>query len=299
MALRLRGESTSDAADEVRDGASLPEPSNLITGEDILSDDAGEDDDGDENESLWPSVPGPLIAGLTFVPTFLAVLFGLSYLLSNVHETPPTASTRAPATAKVDVGRQMTPPPPESLRDPLGMPRTFEPPTTGSPIPGWPIPGSPIPGAPIAGIPRDSAPNDGAPAEGIRPSEPRDAPRTSSGENATRPAFERETPPAAPTLPPLARSPVPEPRPARSAESSRQPRAAVLTITPERTPTAESGKSREWTPAAAFADREAAGRLANSIQQQGYPVEIRQDQSSSRPWVVWIGAKPSGGERRR
>jgi hypothetical protein len=51
--------------------------------------------------------------------------------------------------------------------------------------------------------------------------------------------------------------------------------------------------------AAAFADREAARRLASSIQQQGYPVEIRQEQSSSRPWVVWIGAQPRGGERRR
>jgi hypothetical protein len=39
--------------------------------------------------------------------------------------------------------------------------------------------------------------------------------------------------------------------------------------------------------------------LASSIEKQGYPVEIRQDGSSSRPWVVWIGAQPSGGSRRR
>jgi hypothetical protein len=58
-------------------------------------------------------------------------------------------------------------------------------------------------------------------------------------------------------------------------------------------------EQREWTPAAAFADRAAAGRLASSIEKQGYPVEIRQDGSSSRPWVVWIGAQPSGGSRRR
>jgi hypothetical protein len=77
-----------------------------------------------------------------------------------------------------------------------------------------------------------------------------------------------------------------------------------LNTTPERTPVPRTTPTRdtsgrEWTPAAAFADRDAAGRLASSIQQQGYPVEIRQEQSSTRPWVVWIGAQPRGGERRR
>ena len=60
-----------------------------------------------------------------------------------------------------------------------------------------------------------------------------------------------------------------------------------------------SRDGRDWTPAAAFTDRAAANRLASSIEKQGYPVEIRQDGSSSRPWVVWIGAQPSGGSRRR
>jgi hypothetical protein len=73
----------------------------------------------------------------------------------------------------------------------------------------------------------------------------------------------------------------------------------VPTTAPEPS-TAEAGKTgRDWTPAAAFTDREAAGRLASSIQRQGYPVEIRQEQSSARPWVVWIGAQPRRGERRR
>lgn len=278
MALRLRPDPMSDADDdEIRDDAVLPEPSDLITDDDGSSDEPGEDDD--EDEGLWPSLPGPLIAGLTFVPTFLAVFFGLTYLLGNVLATAPTASTAAPATPKADVSRQATPPRPEALRDQLAMPRLFDPSGTGSPLPG--SPGT------------DSKGSD--PSAGIRPTEPREAPR--SGENATPPAVERATPPAAPT--PMARSPIPEPRAARSAEPAREPRAAVLNTTPERTPAAEPGKSREWTPAAAFADREAAGRLASSIQQQGYPVEIRQEQSSSRPWVVWIGAKPSGGERRR
>lgn len=281
MALRLRPESTSDADDDIRDDDALPEPSDLITGDDGLSDQPAEDDD--EDERLWPSVPGPLIAGLTFVPTFLAVFFGLSYLLGNVLEMAPTASTSPPATAKADAGRRATPPRPEALRDQLAMPRLFDPSSTAPPLPGSPGTGS----------------KNSDPSAEIRPAEPREAPRTPSGEGAAPPAIERATPPAAPTLPPVARTPVPEPRAARSAEPARPPRAAVLNTTPERTPAAESGKSREWTPAAAFADREAAGRLASSIQQQGYPVEIRQEQSSSRPWVVWIGAKPSGGARRR
>jgi hypothetical protein len=73
-----------------------------------------------------------------------------------------------------------------------------------------------------------------------------------------------------------------------------------VNTTPERAPAAETRKSGpDWTPAAAFADREAASRLASSIQQQGYPVEIRQEASSSRPWVVWIGAQPRAADRRR
>jgi hypothetical protein len=58
-------------------------------------------------------------------------------------------------------------------------------------------------------------------------------------------------------------------------------------------------KSQGWIPAAAFADRAAATRLASSIQQQDYPVEIREDRSSARPWVVWIGPEPRGSRRRR
>ncbi len=288
----------SDADDdEILDDAVLPEPSNLTIGDDGLSDEPGEDDD--EDEALWPSLPGPLIAGLTFVPTFLTVFFGLTYLLGSVLATAPTASTSAPATAKADVSRQPTPPRPEALRDELAtIPRLLDPSGTGSSLPGSPSTASPFPGSPGIGSPSTEF-TGSDPSAGIRPSEPREAPRTPSRENATRAAVEPTTPPAAPTLPPMARSPIPEPRAARSAEPAREPRAAVLNTTPERTPAAESGKSREWTPAAAFADREAAGRLASSIQQQGYPVEIRQEQSSSRPWVVWIGAKPSGGERRR
>jgi hypothetical protein len=78
------------------------------------------------------------------------------------------------------------------------------------------------------------------------------------------------------------------------------PRQAAATPDPPRSQQAESRKlPGDWTPAAAFADREAAVRLASSIERQGYPVEIRQEASSTRPWVVWIGSQPNGGGRRR
>jgi cell division septation protein DedD len=101
-----------------------------------------------------------------------------------------------------------------------------------------------------------------------------------------------------PVSPPAAESRAP--RAARAPEPPRQTRAAAPTPAPELpAPTEPQKNGREWTPAAAFTDREAASRLASSIQQQGYPVEIRQDRSSTRPWVVWIGAQPRGGDRRR
>jgi hypothetical protein len=256
--------------DEIRD-ESLPEPSDLITSEDTVPDDRGEGDDGEEASGLLPSLPGPLIAAFTFVPTFLALFFGLSYLLADATQTARTASAPVPSAAMSDLGAQATPPLSKALRDPFVAPQLSDSPATGP----------------------------GDPKEEIRPSDPRKAPRASSVETATPPAVEPRTPPPTPTLPPVAISPAPEPRAARSAEPPRQPKAAVLATAPERTPTAEPRRSgRDWTPAAAFAERDAASRLASSIQQQGYPVEIRQEQSSSRPWVVWIGAKP-GGERRR
>lgn len=230
----MKRELKGDAEDEIRDEP-LPEPSDLITGEDVLPEEQGEEDDGDEAGGLLPPLPGPLIAAATFVPTFLAVFFGLSYLLGDATQTARTASAPMRSAIMSNLGAQGTPP---------------------------------------------------------------------HVENATPPSVEPSAPPPAPTLPPaqpqVAISPAPEPRAARFAEPPRQPQAAVLTTTPERTPKAEPRKSgRDWTPAAAFADREAAGRLASSIQQQGYPVEIRQEQSSARPWVVWIGAQPRAGERRR
>jgi hypothetical protein len=114
-----------------------------------------------------------------------------------------------------------------------------------------------------------------------------DSPRSEATRpEATRPAVE----PSAPSLPPV--------QPRAAVQRPERP-TAPRTPAPEPPAAGPAKGERDWTPAAAFTDREAAGRLAGSIKQQGYPVEIRQDPASSRPWVVWIGAQPRSGERRR
>ena len=265
----------------------LPEPSDLISDEDVFPEDgieAGENEPRDEDAGHFPGLPGPVIAATTFVPMFLAVFFGLSYLLEP--QTGSMARPPVPSASRLmsDMGTPGTPPRSETLRDPFVAPRTPDSPST--------------------------RPND--PREATRLGDSREAPRGPSAEDTppvepARPAppVEQTRPALAPTLPPAPPPTLPpaQPRAGRLTEPPRQPQAAVLNTTPERTPVprtnARDTSGREWTPAAAFADRDAAGRLASSIQQQGYPVEIRQEQSSSRPWVVWIGAQPRGGERRR
>ncbi len=69
-------------------------------------------------------MPGPLIAAATFVPTFLAIFFGLSYVVGTLL---PGATASAPvpsATARMSDGTSGTPPLiPESPRDPSVAPR--------------------------------------------------------------------------------------------------------------------------------------------------------------------------------
>lgn len=276
-----------EAEDETQDEP-LPRASDLISRGDIFPEDGIEVDEGTDDQderrgfSLLAAVPGPLIAAAAFVPTFLAIFLGLSYLVGGVLQTGSTATAPVPpAAALMAEGTQGTPPPiSESLRDPFVVPRVFDAPSTK------------------AGDPRDVA----------RPTDPREPSRAPSVAEIRIPTPAIES--AGPTLPPAqprtALIPAPESRPGRAPELPRQPQAAVLNTTPGRSTVAENRPAaddrrvaREWTPAAAFADREAANRLASSIQQQGYPVEIRQESSSSRPWVVWIGAQPRAGERRR
>ena len=275
MLLRSKGNHAEEIFDEP-----LPELSDEVTREDVFPDegreiplragfdDDEEDDDGEEPDRVLASLPGPLFAAATFVPTFLVVFFGLSYMLSDVTPSARTAAAPAPS-AVAPLLREGTPAvPPGSgvARDPVIPPRLLDPFTPAAREPS-----------------------------AARPSDPREAPRESSAtmpdstgsdtarsdsprSEATRPAVE----PPAPSLPPV------------------QARAAVQRPQRPEPPAAGPAKGeRDWTPAAAFTDREAAGRLAGSIKQQGYPVEIRQDPASSRPWVVWIGAQPRSGERRR
>lgn len=48
-----------------------------------------------------------------------------------------------------------------------------------------------------------------------------------------------------------------------------------------------------WTRAAAFADDQAAARLARSLRGQGYRVDLRREDGATLPWVVWIGKPPT------
>jgi hypothetical protein len=48
-----------------------------------------------------------------------------------------------------------------------------------------------------------------------------------------------------------------------------------------------------WTRAAAFADDQAAARLARSLRGQGYRVDLRREDGATLPWVVWTGKPPT------
>jgi len=267
MLLRLKREPRNNAEDDT-DDESPSEASDLITSEDVFPRDQaedGEEDDRDEAGDRRPTLPGPLIAAGAFIPTFLAVFFGLSYLLGGLTQTARTESAPPPSTAAIVLDRtsSVTPPLSEAPPEPFSAP-------------------------PPAGLP---APNPAGPRE--------ETGQAFSVEGATPPAVEPNASAPHPTLPPAPISPAAAPRASGSSpERLRPPQDAGPTTTPERAPAAEPRASRrDWTPAAAFADRAAAGRLASSIQQQGYPVEIRQEPSSARPWVVWIGTQPRGGQR--
>lgn len=267
--LRLKGERDDDILHE-QDGVDPREPLPVdeLTAADAFPTDPGDSDGhqyGEDPASILP-LRGLAIAAATFVPTFLAVFFGLPYLVGSATtvRTPGIPSTSPPVAATAPLRSEVGPDVTASLSEALR---------------------------------RDSMDRGSAPPV-ITPrvldeAAPRESPERSSRVEPTTP---RAPEPAA-----VAPTPEPAPRPALPPAQSRPPepaRRAVARSAPEPRPTAEASKPREWTPAAAFADREAAGRLASSIQNKGYPVEVRQDGSSSRPWVVWIGAQPTGARRR-
>ena len=47
-----------------------------------------------------------------------------------------------------------------------------------------------------------------------------------------------------------------------------------------------------WTRAAALADERAAARLAGSLRNQGYRVDVRREDDSTLPWVLWTTRAP-------
>ena len=243
--LRLKGEVEPEIAEEGADlERRLPE--------DVFPED--EESEEIEARKLLPPSRGLWIAAATFVPTFLAVFFGVPYLLGGatyIH----TAGTHPPG--PVVVSAPLTPQPDATVAPPL--PEAARGGTTDGRI-GFPAqpPASDLSATPErAPVPPPAESNREAKAEDPEAAEPSVA---------------------GPSLPP-AEARVPAPL--------------------RRGPTTRVTGPGDWKPAAAFADREAAGRLAASMKRQGYPVEIRLDLSSTRPWVVWIAAQPHSGERRR
>ena len=215
----------------------------------------------------------------------------------------PTPPTPPPAAGKPSASSvpPATPPAP-----PASAPAPAAPPVASIPKAPAPSPAAEVPPAknPAPAMPSRGADEKATAGRETRSGEPSGEPMpgTSTGP-ASRSSSGSDS--ATPSLPP-APSRVPEPErkatasksgtETRSTHPSRQAAAAPDSSRSQ----AETRKSSgDWTPAAAFADRDAAARLASSIERQGYPVEIRQEASSTRPWVVWIGSQPNGGSRRR
>jgi hypothetical protein len=111
-----------------------------------------------------------------------------------------------------------------------------------------------------------------------------------------------EAPPKEPARPPLKPANEALQNPADSVAAPAAPRPALQPTRPEARPKTAQPKPSASTAtkdaslvlAAAFADRDSAQRFAASIARQGYPVEVRRDDSSSRSWAVWIGKRPRG-----
>ncbi|HET8529683.1 MAG TPA: hypothetical protein VFO08_00930 [Methylomirabilota bacterium] len=278
--LRLKGERDGDERDEITREDIFPADETIEPG----PEEVGDVDPGRPSSTL--PLRGLAVAAGTFVPTFLLIFFGLPYVLGSA--APARTPTTPGSSPLASLGTDTVPSPGPSASEVLRGDTRSDP--AGRGLGGW-LFSSP----PAADEPRVEPPK----AESPRV----DSPRVDSKIEEPAPAVVPAPGPALPPRPSQAESsPPPEPR---TPEASRRPAAAPAPSEarpPEPRPVPEprrpAREPREWTPAAAFTDRAAAGRLASSIEKQGYPVEIRQDGSSSRPWVVWIGAQPSGSRRR-
>jgi hypothetical protein len=79
------------------------------------------------------------------------------------------------------------------------------------------------------------------------------------------------------------------PRGMETAEFAASPKpTAIRPNAPKPAPAEDSA----WTPAAAFSDNQTAARLASTMRNQGYRVDVRHEDAATRPWVVWIKANP-------
>jgi len=289
--LRLKGEHDTDERDEIT-------REDVFPGDEITEPGDEEYRQVDPGRPRWtPPLRGLAVAAGTFAPTFLLIFFGLPYVLGSAApaRTPTTPAPGSLASRDADPALAPKPSASEVLR---GDVRSDP---AGRGLGGWLFSSPPVSSPPAIEEPKAEAPRSKSRSD----STTIDSPRADSKIDEP-PAGVPET---GPSLPPPSRpsrvesSPAPAPRAPEASHRAAtppappEPRAAEPQPVPE--PRRAARESREWTPAAAFTDRAAAGRLASSIEKQGYPVEIRQDSSSSRPWVVWIAAQPSGGSRRR
>jgi hypothetical protein len=83
-------------------------------------------------------------------------------------------------------------------------------------------------------------------------------------------------------------SPTPQP----SLETTDLAASAKPTAIRPKAPKPAAAEDSAWTPAAAFSDKQTAARLASTMRNQGYRVDVRHEDAATRPWVVWIKANP-------
>lgn len=82
----------------------------------------------------------------------------------------------------------------------------------------------------------------------------------------------------------------PTPRP--SLETTELAASPKPTAIGPKAPKPAPAEDSAWAPAAAFADNQTAARLASTMRNQGYRVDVRHEDSATRPWVVWLKANP-------
>ncbi len=199
----------------------------------------------EEETSGGTWLQGVWICAATFIPTFLAVLLGVPYLLgwSAAIHSPARPESPPQVTLSPAPDPSIAPPTQDMLPEPAQTP---------------PVDTSAL--LPRPGQSEDSPP----PHQDGKPEPP--ATTSGRGESAVEPG---------------------DPTASRQETAEIKPRASTRT----------RAKDGFWTPAAAFEDPAAAKRLAESIVRQGYPAEVRRDESATRPWTVWVGKYPNKSER--